>query len=276
MSFSFQRHYTGLVKGIIFDYAGTTVDYGCMAPAAVFVDVFKRNGIDISMAEARIPMGLNKKEHIRAIFNLPGVQSRLSEDQQKMQNEDHLEKMYREFIPMQVEAIANHSDLIPGVSELAEYLREEGIRYAGTTGYNREMLKVILEATKDSGFLADANFTSDDVPAGRPKPWMCLQAAMALDAYPMEALIKVGDTIPDIDAGLNANMWTVAVIKTGNELGMTVAETEAMPLNEIDDKLTAIENKMLAAGAHFVIDSVVELPEVIEEIEDRLALGMRP
>ena len=73
MDFVFKRSYRGPVKMVIFDWAGTTVDYGCYAPAVVFVEVFKRYGVEITMEQARAPMGLQKNEHIRAISRLEEV-----------------------------------------------------------------------------------------------------------------------------------------------------------------------------------------------------------
>lgn len=64
---------TGQLKAVIFDWAGTMVDYGCFAPVAVFIEVFKRQGIAISTAQARAPMGLEKRDHIRAIAQQPEI-----------------------------------------------------------------------------------------------------------------------------------------------------------------------------------------------------------
>ena len=52
------QHYLGKVKGLVLDWSGTTADAYVLAPAVVFVEVFKRQGIEISMSEARGPMGL--------------------------------------------------------------------------------------------------------------------------------------------------------------------------------------------------------------------------
>jgi len=56
------------IRGVILDWAGTTVDYGCFAPLNVFLSVFSKHGLDISIDEARAPMGLPKIDHIREII----------------------------------------------------------------------------------------------------------------------------------------------------------------------------------------------------------------
>ena len=63
-----------LIKAIVFDWAGTTIDFGSCAPAAVFQQVFRQRGIDISIEQAREPMGMAKREHIAAIANMRPVQ----------------------------------------------------------------------------------------------------------------------------------------------------------------------------------------------------------
>lgn len=67
MAFVYHRGYRGPVKLVIFDWAGTTMDYGCYAQAVVFIEVFKRRGVEITMEQARRPMGLRKLDHILAI-----------------------------------------------------------------------------------------------------------------------------------------------------------------------------------------------------------------
>ncbi len=68
------------VEGVIFDWAGTAVDFGCFAPVNVFIDIFKNAGIDVTMEEARAPMGMLKIDHIRAMLSMPRI-SKLWEEQ---------------------------------------------------------------------------------------------------------------------------------------------------------------------------------------------------
>ena len=79
MTFSYERRYRGRIQAVILDWAGTTMDYGCMAPAVVFVEVYKRQGVPITMEEARAPMGAHKRVHIERISQLDGVRRRWQE-----------------------------------------------------------------------------------------------------------------------------------------------------------------------------------------------------
>ena len=61
------------IKAVIFDWAGTTVDFGCMAPVQAFVEVFKQYGIEPTMEEVREPMGMLKWDHIRTMLEMPRI-----------------------------------------------------------------------------------------------------------------------------------------------------------------------------------------------------------
>ena len=61
------------IEGVIFDWAGTTVDFGCFAPVNVFLEIFKNAGVEVTMEEARIPMGMLKRDHIKAMLKMPRI-----------------------------------------------------------------------------------------------------------------------------------------------------------------------------------------------------------
>ena len=60
-------------EAVIFDWAGTTVDFGSFAPMGVFVETFADFGIEVSIDEARAPMGLPKRAHIEAMLAVPRI-----------------------------------------------------------------------------------------------------------------------------------------------------------------------------------------------------------
>jgi phosphonoacetaldehyde hydrolase len=99
---------------------------------------------------------------------------------------------------------------------------------------------------------------------------------MNLQLYPMEAFVKVGDTLPDIAEGLNAGMWTVGLAKTGNELGLTEQEVAALEPEVLDRRLDRAYQRFRQAGAHFVVETIAEVPSILDEINVRLAHGERP
>jgi phosphonoacetaldehyde hydrolase len=275
-NFRFHRRYHGTLQAVILDWAGTTVDYGCCAPAVVFCDVFKDQGVAISIEEAREPMGMEKKAHIRAIANMPAVANRWRENHGRVATEDDVERMYREFIPRQLDCLADYADLVPGTLEAADLFRRRGMKIGSTTGYSGDMMAVVVDEAKQRGFETDSNVSASDVPVGRPAPWMCFLNLQRLGVYPLEACVKIGDTPPDIAEGLNAGMWTIGVAKAGNEVGLTEAEIAQLSADELDRRLRKAYARLNQSGAHYVIDSIADVQWCLDDIERRLANGERP
>ncbi len=276
MNFYFQRSYRGPLQAVILDWAGTTMDYGCYAPAVVFIDVYKREGVPITIEEARAPMGAHKKVHIRKISQMPSVRARWREVHGRDPNEEDVERMFAAFVPAQMEVLADYADLIPGTVEAVQAFRDMGLKIGSTTGYMRNMMDLLREEARRRGYDPDSSVCAEDVPAGRPEPWMCLENARNLRVYPMEAVVKIGDTLPDIDEGLNAGMWTIGLAQTGNEIGLNQEEIAKLSPDDLQARLDRAYERMARAGAHYVIDGIWDAPAVIEQINARLARGERP
>lgn len=276
MDFVFQRSYRGPLQAVLLDWAGTTMDYGCFAPAVVFMEVYKRKGVEISIQEARAPMGAHKKVHIRTIAENESVAQRWEEVHGRKPNECDVEEMFREFIPLQLACLADYAELIPGTLETVAECRRRGLKIGSTTGYTEEMMQVLMAEAKRRGYAPDATVCATQVPAGRPHPFMCLQNAILLQTYPMEAMVKIGDTLPDIDEGLNAGMWTIGLAKTGNELGLTEEQIASLPPDILQAKLARAYQRMQHSGAHYVVDGVADVMPVLDDINARLRRGERP
>ena len=85
-----------------------------------------------------------------------------------------------------------------------------------------------------------------------------------------------GDTVSDVQEGQNAGMWTIALTKSGNELGLPLEAAESLPPAELAARLTAIENRLREAGAHYVAQDISQVPELLTAINERLSQGERP
>lgn len=257
------------IQLIIFDWAGTTIDHGCFAPISAFIKAFKACGVELTPQQARGPMGLHKKDHIRELFQLEEIAEQWQQAHQKPWSEDDVTQIYDTFMPLQVEEAVLYTDLVPGLCDVITRLRERGIKIGSTTGYPRIVAEPVLEAAKEQGYSPDFSMCADEVPAGRPAPWMIYRNMEALNIFPPHSVIKVGDTVPDIEAGLNAGTWTVGLTQTGSEVGLTAAEFEALSSDQQQKRLQAAETKLTNAGAHFVIPTLNKLPEIIDQIESK-------
>jgi len=276
MEFFFQRSYRGPLKAVILDWAGTTVDFGCFAPAGVFVEVFRQDCVEITIQEARLPMGLHKRDHIRTISQMPRVAQAWNAKFGQPCTEADIEQMFVNFVPMLLKIVANYSGLIPGLLPTIQEFRKRNLKIGTTTGYNNALMEIVAREAQNLGYEPDSMVCATDVPAARPYPWMCFQNAMNLGIYPMAAYVKIGDTIPDIEEGLNAGMWTIGVALSGNELGMTEAEFMALEPENLARLRQPIYERMAQAGAHYVVDSIADVPPLLDKIELRLAQGEKP
>lgn len=247
-----------------------------MGPAAVFKDVFKTAGIRVPLPDVRQFMGLAKKEHARRLLELPDVTRQWEKKQGRQPNKEDLELLYNDLEPAMVQAITRYSDPIPGTLDFVQKAQTAGMKIGSTTGYARSMMDVLVPETRKKGYLPDCVVCSSDVPAGRPFPFMCYKNAIELEIYPLEAMLKIGDTVSDIEEGMNAGMWTAGVVQTGNEMGLTEIQANALNKSDRDHRTAGIKTKFKAAGAHYIVDGIWDAFRVVEEINHRLARGERP
>jgi phosphonoacetaldehyde hydrolase len=266
------------IEAVIFDWAGTIVDFGSFAPTQIFVDAFKQAfDFDLSLAEARGPMGLGKWQHIEALGQDPVVGERWKTKFGSAMCPADIDHIYQTFLPLQVERVGEHADLIPGALATVDGLRSRGIKIGSTTGYPRQVMTKLIDVAATKGYSPDCTLCADDLEAGaRPGPWMALQCVLDLKVNSVAHCVKVDDTLPGIAEGINAGMWTVGVALSGSPAGLTLAEYQAASADQLEAIRTRVSSEFRLAGAHYVIDSVADLLPVLEKISQRLALGERP
>ena len=276
MNFNYRRRYDGPIEAVLLDWAGTTMDFGCMAPAVVFVEVFKRKQVPISVEEARAPMGAHKRVHIQRITELEPVRRRWQEKHGRAPGEADIDAMFAEFVPLQLECLSTYSALIPGTLEAVAKLRARGIKIGSTTGYLTDMMMINQADAKRQGYEPDATVCASDVPAGRPLPYMCLQNVVKLGVSTVHACVKIDDTIPGVEEGLNAGMWTVGLAVSGNEVGMMLDEWRALPAAAQKAKRERAYARMQQCGAHYTVDSIADIMPCIDDIQARIRRGEAP
>jgi phosphonoacetaldehyde hydrolase len=254
----------------VFDWAGTTVDFGSRAPVAAFLQTFAAHGVTVTVDEARGPMGLPKRDHLLAMLRLPDVAQRWRAAHGRDWNDADVTSMYHRFMPLQLGVLDEHASLVPGVLDCVAQLRQQGVRIGATTGYFREAASRVCAAAARQGFVPELSVCVDDVPAGRPAPWMVFRVMEALGVYPPVAVVKLGDTVPDIEEGRNAGVWSVGITSSSSEVGCSEDEFSRLPPAERHTLLGQARRKLLDAGAHAVIDTLGELPGLIATLNGRL------
>ena len=259
------------IECIIMDWAGTAVDYGCFAPVAAFIESFNAIGTPVTAAETRAHMGLTKVEEIRALFNIDRVRNEFQEKYGRPYAEEDILARYADFQRVLFASLEDYTTPIPGVVETISGLRAQGIKIGSTTGYTSQMMKQVLPKARGLGYEADCVVTPDVTGASRPTPFMLYECMRRLNVYPPSAVVKVGDTVVDIQEGKNAGAWSIGILTGSNLLGLTQAEYEAMAPDELEQRKQAAAERYLEAGADLVIDSIRELPDAVAEINRRMA-----
>jgi phosphonoacetaldehyde hydrolase len=277
-NFVFKRIYRGKVTALVLDWSGTTADAYVIAPAMVFAEVFKNQGVEISMEEARGPMGLRKDLHIQALTEDPVIRERWKGVHGKYPNQTDVDRMFADFVPAQLACLPKYTTLLPGVAKVIRRLQAQGIKIGSSTGFTRPMVDILEKAARKQGYLPDASVAGDEVLHGaRPRPFMVYRNLDLLDAWPIESVIKVDDTVSGVGEGLNAGCWAVGVARYSNYMNInTLAEAATLSKQELRRRLEKTHDILRKAGAHYVIDSLADIEPVIDDVNARLARGEKP
>jgi phosphonoacetaldehyde hydrolase len=264
------------LEAAILDWAGTVVDFGSFAPTQIFVEAFAEFGVALSLAEARGPMGLGKWDHIRVLCDMPAVADRYATAHGRTPTDADVTAIYERFMPLQIEKVAEHSELIPGALEAVAALRAAGLKIGSCSGYPANVMERVVTLAEAQGYVPDYVVATDDVPRSRPGPAMALANAIALGIGDVAACVKVDDTVPGIHEGRRAGMWTVGLLMSGNALGLSYEEYRGLS----DSRRVAERERIAAlfaeARPHYLLETIAELPSVVSEINERLARGERP
>jgi len=273
--------FKGPLEACILDWSGTTADMHVLAPAVVFYDVFKKHGVEISMAEARLPMGLRKDLHIAKILEIPAVKQRWIDIKGETPSQATVDALFKDFVPMQCECLHKYTTLIPGTVETVDYLRNDlKLKIGSTTGFTKVMVDILLADAKKQGYGPDSSVAGDQVEnemGFRPAPFMVYKNMNNLGIYPIHGVVKVDDTVSGVGEGLNAGCWAVGIAGLSNYTDIDSLEQWAdMPAAEREVRVEASRQKLYKSGAHYVVDSIVDLKWVCNDINRRLAAGEKP
>jgi phosphonoacetaldehyde hydrolase len=262
---------TNMFKAVVFDWAGTMVDFGSFAPMGVFVRAFEKFDVAVTIADARKPMGAPKWDHIRAMLDEPAIAEKWANRHGGKPTDADVDRVYEVFVPMNEAVAADYATLVPGARETVDWLRARGMKVGSTTGYTRSIMEHVLPVAAEQGYAPDNLVCSDDLAEGRPGPLGMYKCFIDLAVYPPAALIKVDDTEPGIAEGIAAGCVTVGVCLSGNEAGLTPKELAALSSDEVAAIRARVTAKLKAAGAHHVIDTVADLPALIESLQAKAA-----
>lgn len=252
---------------VIFDWAGTMVDFGCVAPVRALLDAFAQEGVAIDSLCARRDMGKSKIDHVRSLLSYPEVAAAWRARHGRSADERDIQSLMTRLGPLMRDHAARASTLIPGARETFERLRQQGLRVASSTGYTREMMQPVLARAAEQGYTPEHLVCSGETPVGRPAPLMIYKACAELGVWPLSRVVKVDDADVGIAEGKAAGAFTIGVA-SGNALGLPLAVLEAAPTQRAivpDANLKAARAALHAAGADLVLDSVADLVPLLQK-----------
>jgi len=179
---------------MIFDMAGTTVEDGGQVPAA-FGAALAECGIALTDEQLGNVRGASKREAIAELVanhGSPLWQGRADE-------------VYTSFVRHVQREFGAGVKSIPGAVETFAWLRSQGVKIALTTGFDRDVAGMLLDALGWRS-LADTFVCGDDVSKGRPAPYLIFHAMEATGVERIDRVGAVGDTVLDLQAGRNAGV----------------------------------------------------------------------
>lgn len=251
-------------EAVIFDWAGTTVDYGCFAPVQTFVEVFKEFGIEPTMEETRKPMGMLKWDHIKTMLSMSRIRREFVELYGREPEDRDVDAMHDLFMEKLLKILDQYAEPKDYVLETVEKLRSAGIKIGSTTGYTDEMMAIVTREAKKAGYEPDCLFTPDSTGhLGRPYPYMIFRNMEALRVASVDAVMKAGDTVSDILEAKNAGVTAVGIVEGSSEMGLTKAEWEALPAAEQEKRAEEVEKRYLEAGADYVVRDIRGVLEIV-------------
>ena len=264
------------IVAVLFDWAGTMIDFGSRAPVMAMESVFLEAGVPADEATIRRYMGMAKREHVVAILSEPDMAARWHAQTGAVWTEADVDAIMARLEPAMQSSAAACSELIPGAAEAAALLRAQGIRIGSTTGYTRTMMADIIAAAARQGYSPDAIVCAGETPQGRPAPLMLWRAMAELNAWPVARCIAVDDAPVGIAAGRNAGMWTIGLAGSGNGVGLPHAAFAALGVQERAARTAPVVAEFTAAGADVVIESVADLALALDAITQLLHKGALP
>ena len=258
------------IQLVVFDWAGTTTDFGSQAPVLAFDCTFSQLGLHFGREEINAPMGMEKKAHIQAMLSTESGTKLWTAVHGTMWIETDVERLYQSFEKTLAQVVAEHSHVIAGVPETVNQLRAQGIKIGSTTGYTAEIMQLVLPVANVEGYAPD-NVITPDVPGiGRPAPFMLYECMRQANVYPASRVVKVGDTVLDILEGKNAGAWTIGILIGSNLMGLSQQEFEQVSNVKIEALKESARISYQSAGADLVIDSILDLPAAIDTINARI------
>jgi phosphonoacetaldehyde hydrolase len=264
------------IAAVVFDWAGTVIDFGCLAPIRALQAAFAAEGVEITEAQARKDMGRAKRDHVAALMADGDVRAAWSATFGAPPTAGDADRLYAALEPLMEAQAALHSELIPGTSELITWLTGQGVKIGSSTGYTRQMMAAVLSRAAAQGYAPAVVVCAGETLEGRPSPLPMWKALTELGAYPAWRTVKIDDAVVGVEEGVAAGAWTIGLAVSGNGVGLGLDAWNALTPSMREIKARDSEAILRAAGADYVIETIADAKPVLIDVERRIARGERP
>ena len=195
----------------VFDMAGTTIhDENSVAKA--FQSALNHHGYSsVTLQEANEKMGYSKPQAIRELLEIH------EPDPAKI-TESLIEEIHSAFVSGMLDFYATDPSIRPvaDAEEVFAALQKMGVKVALDTGFSRDITDIILDRVGwADGKLVNATAASDEVPQGRPFPFMIQKIMRELQIEDPKSVVKIGDTEVDVHEGHNSGCLMSIGITSG-------------------------------------------------------------
>ncbi len=248
------------IEMVVFDWAGTTIDFGCFAPVRAFIEAFESFEIEPTIEEVREPMGMLKIDHIRTMINMPRIKKLWEQKYNQAPNEANVQQVYQVYEEILLSVLYRYTNPKADTLKVVSYLRDKGIKIGSTTGYNKKMMDIVTRGAEMYGYKPDCVVCPDNVDNyGRPYPYMIFENMKRLGINNVRNVLKIGDTVSDIKEGKNAGVVTAGVIVGSSEMGLAQEQYDELSLNKQQQKCLEVKQKFIDAGADIVFETLEDL-----------------
>ncbi|MEK5507604.1 HAD hydrolase-like protein [Paenibacillus sp. FSL P4-0113] len=255
-----------MIQAVIFNLESTLLDPGGRGLTQGMRDIFRWKGIQVTEEQVSHGRGMPIRDHIANVLGLSEVRKKWLECFGAHPGRVDIEHIYLELVPV-LRSLIQGAEPAIGIDRALQELQDRRIQSGATASCPMEMLSHVFTPAQ-SPYTLDCMVAPCEVSQGRPYPWMIYEIAHRLQVFPLSDIVKVGDTVADMQEGRNAGVWTIGVLNH-NESVTTVAQTTS---HEAEDRVAEERRRqsvygLKRAGAHIVMNSVADLPRILREIE---------
>jgi len=254
-----------MIKSCIFGLGGTIVDKYALTTFLSLRKVFETVEIHISQNLLSKNIELSANSRIISIISEKDILDRWLEKYDNYPDEYDIRSLISLYHSIHTGYCKNLITILPETKKCIEYLREQDILIGCTTNYSRTNMNLIKQRLDNNNIIID-NYVSANINQ-KPYPYMIHKNMKDFMIYNPRNIIKISNSVSGIQEGNKAGCWNVGVARWSIHMNIYgISEAYSLPSQELQSNLDNSRNTLEKAGADFVINTLDELPTIIEHL----------